>query len=106
LIANKSSKIQNLPFSLKKFYPVDNTAFIKNYNLIETIKSENITDSLFLFCCGPFGNILAHQLFLHNQNNIYLDIGSTLNPWLQSEGFKRGYYNNEFYSYRSCVWNG
>lgn len=105
LVANKNSKIENLPFSIEKFYPIENTAFIVNYDLVEKIQKENIQNSLFLFCAGPFGNILAHQLFEQNPNNIYLDIGSTLNPWLQSEGFKRGYYNNEFYQHQTCIWN-
>lgn len=104
LIANKNSQIKNLPFKLEKFYPVEETAFIKNYDLIEKIQSENIKNGLFLFCAGPFGNILAHQLFKFNSNNIYLDIGSTLNPWLKSEGFKRDYYNGGYYSQKICLW--
>lgn len=105
LIANKNSKIENLPFQLEKFYPVENTAFIKNYNLIQEIHKENIKNSLFLFCAGPLGNILSHQLFKYNPHNIYLDIGSTLNPWLGSEGFKRDYYNEGFNSHKQCIWN-
>lgn len=105
LVANKKSKIENLPFKLEKFYPVNETAFITNYDLIDKIKEEKVLNSLFLFCAGPFGNMLAHQLYEDNPNNIYLDIGSTLNPWLQSEGFKRGYYNNEFYKNQICTWN-
>ena len=105
LVANKNSIIKNLPFKLEKFYPVENTAFIQNYNLIEEIQKENVQDALFLFCAGPFGNILAHQLFESNPNNIYMDIGSTLNPWLESEGFKRDYYNGGFYSQKNCIWN-
>ena len=105
LIANEKAKIKNLPFKLEKFYPIGDTAFIKNYNLIEQIKSENIKNSLFLFCAGPFGNILAHQLFNYNPNNIYMDIGSTLNPWIQSEGFTRDYYSNGYSSRKTCVWN-
>lgn len=105
LIANKNSKIENLPFKLERFYPIEETAFIKNYTLIEKIQKENIQNSLFLFCAGPFGNILAHQLFQDNPNNIYLDIGSTLNPWLQSEGFKRDYYINTYLTNMTCIWN-
>ena len=105
LIANKNSKIENLPFKIEKFYPVGFNAWVEDYDLIEQIKNENLSGKLFLFCCGPFGNILAHQLHLHNKNNIYLDIGSTLNPWLQSEGFKRDYYCNGYFSTRECVWN-
>jgi len=105
LIANKNSKIENLPFKIEKFYPVENTAWKYNYGLIEEIKKENLTNKLFLFACGPFGNMLAHQLWEYNKNNTYMDIGSTLNPWLQSEGFKRDYYNGgSIYANRVCVW--
>jgi hypothetical protein len=105
LIANKNSKIDNLPFKVEKFYPVENTAWKKNYQLIEEIKLNDYNNKLFLFACGPFGNMLAHQLWETNKKNTYLDIGSTLNPWLQSEGFKRDYYTgNSFYKDRICVW--
>jgi len=104
LVANKNSKIENLPFSVEKFYPVENSAYIHNLDLIDEINKEKYSDKLFLFCAGPFGNILAYKLFENNKNNTYLDIGSTLNPWLQSEGFKRGYYNGEFYANKTCIW--
>jgi hypothetical protein len=107
LVANKNAKIENLPFKIEKFYPVENTAWRENYELIEEIKKENTIGKLFLFACGPFGNMLSHQLWETNKNNTYLDIGSTLNPWLQSEGFKRDYYvknENSIYSNRICVW--
>lgn len=105
LIANKNSKIENLPFKIEKFYPVGFSAWTNNYNLINQIKQNNLSNKLFLFCAGPFGNMLAHQLYDANQNNIYLDIGSTLNPWLQSEGFKRDYYANGYHSTKKCIWN-
>lgn len=105
LIANKKSKVDNLPFKIEKFYPVENTAWKENYGLIEEIKKDNLRNKLFLFACGPFGNMLAHQLWEHNKNNTYIDIGSTLNPWLQSEGFKRDYYDFGLtYKNRTCYW--
>lgn len=104
LVANRASKIENLPFKVEKFYPIDFSAYITNYGLIEEIKAANLKDKLFLFCAGPFGNLLAHQLWDHNKNNTYLDIGSTLNPWLQSEGFKRDYYIGGGYAGRTCIW--
>ena len=103
--SNKNSKIDNLPFKIEKFYPVGFNAWVENYSLIEEIKNQQLSGKLFLFCCGPFGNILSHQLYSNNKNNIYLDIGSTLNPWLQSEGFKRDYYCNGYFSKRTCIWN-
>jgi hypothetical protein len=105
LVANKNSKIENLPFKVEKFYPVGFNAWINDYTLIERILETNPKNKLFLFCCGPFGNILAHQLLLNNKENIYLDVGSTLNPWLKSEGFKRDYYCNGYFSKRKCIWN-
>lgn len=107
LVANKNAKIMDLPFKIEKFYPVENTAWKENYSLIDEIKKENYEGKLFLFACGPFGNMLSHQLWESNKNNTYLDIGSTLNPWLQSEGFKREYYNNinSLFSNRTCIWS-
>lgn len=104
LVANKNSKVENLPFKIEKFYPVGFSAWINDYYLVDEILNNNLKDKLFLFCCGPFGNILSHQLFDKNKENIYLDIGSTLNPWLQSEGFVRDYYSNGFYSKLTCRW--
>ena len=104
LVANFNAKVDSLPFKLEKFYPVGATAFITDYALVEQIKTENTCGRLFLFCAGPFGNILSHQLWVANPNNIYLDIGSTLNPWLQSEGFKRDYYIGGGFSKRVCMW--
>lgn len=104
LVANLNSKIENLPFKVEKFYPVGFNAWVDNYSLIEDIKQEKLSNKLFLFCAGPFGNMLAHQLYKNNKNNIYLDIGSTLNPWLQSEGFKRDYYIGGYFSEKKCIW--
>ncbi len=104
LVCNKLSKIENLPFVPEETYFVGYNAWVEDHDLIKKIQDKNLSDKLFLFCCGPFGNLLAHQLFSSNQKNIYLDIGSTLNPWLQSEGFKRDYYSNGFYAGRKCFW--
>jgi len=104
LVANKNSKIENLPFKVEKFYPIGFSAWVNDYHLIEEIKQQNISNKVFLFCAGPFGNLLAHQLHETNKKNIYLDIGSTLNPWLQSEGFKRDYYMNTNLSFKKCEW--
>jgi hypothetical protein len=110
LICNKAGKIENLPFVPYIVFPVENNAWEYNWNYIEEIKyamhgfdSENC---VFLFCCGPFGNILAYELTKFAPNNTYLDIGSTLNPWLQSEVFKRDYYvGNNYFSNMVGTWD-
>lgn len=96
LVCQQNGSISNLPFRPSHVFKISNNAWKVNYSLIEELKSfidqHNIENNIFLFCCGPFGNILCHQLTKHNANNTYLDIGSTLNPWLQSAGFERDYY--------------
>jgi hypothetical protein len=105
LVANENAKVKNLPFEVEEFYPVQNSALAYNYDLVEKIKSKRLKNKLFLFACGPFGNVLAAELWAANKYNTYLDIGSTLNPWLESEGFKRHYYvGDNCYSQRNCVW--
>jgi hypothetical protein len=52
LIANKNSKIENLPFKIEKFYPVGFSAWTNDYNLIDQIKQTNLSNKLFLFCTG------------------------------------------------------
>lgn len=101
LFCNKDGKINKLPFTPYVTFPIQNNAWEYNWNLIEEAKflisTEKLTNMVFLFCCGPFGNILCHQLTEHEPNNTYLDIGSTLNPYLQSAGFERDYYMSDKY---------
>lgn len=109
LFCNENGKIENLPFLPYIVVRVKNNAWEYNWNLIEEAKfmidNAGLTDMIFLFCCGPFGNILCHQLTQYEPNNTYLDIGSTLNPYLQSAGFEREYYlGNNYFSNMVGAW--
>lgn len=109
LVCNENGKINNLPFSPYIVVPVKNNAWEYNWDMVENLKSvivsQKLQNMLFLFCCGPFGNILCHELTECEPNNTYLDIGSTLNPYLQSAGFERLYYlGDNFFSRMECVW--
>jgi hypothetical protein len=110
IFCNENGKIDNLPFSPYIVVPVKHNAWEYNWNLVEEAKfmidNAGLTDMIFLFCCGPFGNILCHQLTDYEPSNTYLDIGSTLNPYLQSEGFQRDYYLGEnYFSKMVGVWD-
>lgn len=89
LIANRDSNINNLKsvLNITDFYGIGPEAFKTDLYLINTLKelidTQKIKDSIFLFCAGPLGNVLSHQLWKHNKENTYLDIGSTLNVWLE-----------------------
>lgn len=102
LVANKESKIKDLPFEVEKFYPVEYNAWVNNLDLIDEILQREYTDKLFLFCAGPLSNILCYKLWQNNKNNVYLDIGSTLDLWIDT-GNTRGYYLGiEYYSNFIC----
>lgn len=106
LVCNRQAKLENLPFKPEKVYFIDHTAYKTNYGLIEEMKTDSagVSDFVFLFSAGPLGNLLAAELWKANKNNVYLDIGSTLNPWLQAEGHKRDYYIGKDFSRQVCVW--
>lgn len=110
LICNEKGNINNLPFKPRRVIYINNSAFVKNYSLIEEIKKNiehlNIKNNIFLFCAGPFGNMLSHQLWNFNKENTYLDIGSTLNLFLGNEGNPRNYYDINDYNFRlkQCKW--
>ncbi len=109
LVANKRAKLKYLPFDVKRHYPIGDLAWKNDYDLIQQIKddidTENTSGSLYLFCAGPLGNMMAHQLFEHNKTNTYLDIGSTLNIHLLGPaGKNRGYLRGGNSLNQVCHW--
>lgn len=109
VVSNNNSDISRLPFDVKKHFEIGKNAWVENYSLIDEIKdyidNEATGGHLFLFCAGPFGNILTHQLFEHNDQNTYIDIGSTLNVFLLGDsGKNRGYLRGERSLQKMCSW--
>ena len=109
LVINENAKIDYLPFKekIKKVFYIKNNAYENSYNTINIIKeyieTNNIKDHLFLFCAGPFGNLLTHQLWTFSKENQYLDIGSTLDP-LMLLGGTRGYLIGSNTINKKCEW--
>jgi hypothetical protein len=92
LVTHYNTNLDNLPFKVEKFYPIDYNAWIVNRDLPDQILQEDLSDKLFLFAAGSFANILAHKLWEKNKKNTYLDVGSTLNIWTRIERLQRDYY--------------
>lgn len=107
LVVNNKADINRLPFKIKKDFRIGTDAWKQNLYLVDEIKDyiedNRISNHLFLFCAGPFGNILAHQLHNFNKNNTYLDIGSTLDPFLNLGG-TRGYHIGAPTINKVCTW--
>lgn len=92
LVTHYDTNLDNLPFKVEKFYPINYNAWVVNRELPEKILQDNVKDKLFLFAAGSFANILAYKLWKENKNNTYIDVGSTLNIWTNIERLKRDYY--------------
>tara|TARA_R110002020_G_scaffold366278_1_gene578365 strand:- start:4258 stop:5067 length:810 start_codon:yes stop_codon:yes gene_type:complete len=92
LVANENSKLDRLPFKVKKFFPIGSNCMVNDFNLPEKIsewiKENNISNHLFLFSAASLSNFLCYDLFKNHDNNQYMDIGSSLGPLLQLEGWK------------------
>lgn len=92
LVTHKNTNLDNLPFEVEKFYPIEYDAWVLNRSLADEILEQDLEDKLFLCAAGAFANILVHKLWDKNKKNTYMDVGSTLNPWTQIERLKREYY--------------
>jgi hypothetical protein len=63
---------------------------INDYGLIETIKNwidkNRIEGHLFLFSASSLSKMAIHQLYEHSDRNTYIDVGTTLNPFMHAIG--------------------
>jgi hypothetical protein len=71
--------------------------------LVKYIEENNVKNHMFLFCAGPFSNILIHECFKISSNNTYLDMGSTLDS-MMSLGETRGYLRGADTLNKVCIW--
>jgi hypothetical protein len=92
MVINESANLTKLPFPVEKDFRVGTNCFINDYGLIEEIKKyitdNNIENHIFLISAASLSNLLVHQLFEFNNKNTYVDIGSTINPIVEMEGWK------------------
>jgi len=93
LVANENSKLNKLPFKVRKCFRIGTNCIHNNIGLVdemkEYVKEKGLEDHLFLFAASSLSNILIHELFkVDKGNNKFLDIGSSLGYHLQLEGWK------------------
>lgn len=104
LVANKNGMGNVLPFKVGTYYPIEIGSWLNPHMqiILDVMldKAKQTNNQLFLFSAGPLGNILAHRLHMINPNNTYLDIGSTINPWVI--GNNRGYLCGN--GGKVCIW--
>jgi len=106
-IVNENAKLKNLPFKLEKDFRVGYNCIINNYGLIEEIskwiEENKIENYLFLFSASSLSNMMIHQLYSKFSNNTYMDIGTTLNWFLEMKG-SRDYLRGGPTLHQTCIW--
>jgi len=114
IVCNEKAELGDLPFSVKKDWRIGANAMINDVGLLEDISgfiTENKTqDSIFLFAAASLSNLLIGHLFPLHKDNTYIDIGTTLNPYLKlpiARNYLKGYWKNSGNTeiLKECVWN-
>jgi hypothetical protein len=115
-VCNETANLNKLPLNLVKDFRIGNNCHVTNASLPQEMKSwvadNNIKNHLFLFSAASMSNLCIHELYISFPENTYMDIGSTLNPmldmdgWKGSRGYLRGYWlkQPDTYSNRECIW--
>ena len=96
-VVNKLANTEQLPFVLKKKFEIGSNCMINDYKIVEEIKEyiaqQNVKGHIILCSAASLSNFIIHDCFMENDHNIFLDIGSCLNPLLGLQGWQhtRGY---------------
>lgn len=92
MVVNDCAKVEMLPFNVKKTFRIGTNCFINDYDIIdeieEYIKNESIKNHIFLISAASLTNLIGHRLNSLCNENSYIDIGSSLNPMMDMEGWK------------------
>jgi hypothetical protein len=107
LFANEEGLGKDLPFNVTKYFPLNMKAwqepFLSHWIEIGEKRAKNTEGALFLFSGGPLGNILSYKLHQANPLNTYIDIGSTISPWIV--GSNRDYHHGGASRNQKCTWS-
>jgi len=83
IVCHSSGNIEKLPFKIKKNYEIQNNAWYYSFGLEDVILRDlKIDREIVLVAGGAYSCVLIKELWEKNKNNIYIDIGSTLDPFL------------------------
>jgi len=104
-ILNKRGDLYGLPFTVKKDFRVGDNCIVNDFNKADEvdlwIESNNIKNHVFLFSASSLSNFMIYDLYKCHPNNTYIDIGTTLNPYLGLAS-TRAYLNGK--DTKICTW--
>ncbi len=112
ICTNNKAKLKNLEsvLPIRDFIPIPGNCVTyweekRDYiRALLDLKGSMFKKRIYLFAAGPLSEILIHELWLVNRENIMLDIGSTLDPLLFNRASRVYHRKDNPFSDRVCVW--
>lgn len=112
VICNKAADLNDLPFEVCKDFRIGANAMINDQNLLEDIPEWLKAQEgpfVFLFAAASLSNLLIYSLFKEFPENTYMDIGTTLNPFMKlpiARDYLKGYFlkSGSPDIHKRCVW--
>lgn len=108
VVSHKKTKIDDLSFDVDAHITISSDAWVEDLEIIQeiidTIEVYEWKDVVVLIAGGPFANIAVNELWKWNQNNTYLDIGSTLDPYLFGKPTRQYHAHNNPMGSKKCIW--
>lgn len=112
LVCNKNIlQAKNVELNIKSIFPVEDDCvnfYEKNKDeFIKSVKSycSNSYNELFLVSAGPLSEIIIHEMFQHNPNNKYIDVGSSLDEFIHSRITRPYMITGSKYNMEKVLWN-
>ena len=104
MVCNENADLQKLPFDVVKDFRVGKNCIVNDHYLVDEIKNyindNKVENHVFLFSASSLSEVLIHELYKHNDNNTYIDIGTTLHPYMGMElarDYLRAYHHGAFH---------
>lgn len=83
-VVNERAELSGLPFEIKRDFRIGENCMICDTHIISEVL-EYLKDKrnyIVLLSAASLSNLVIHKCFEKNSNNTFLDIGSSLNPYL------------------------
>jgi hypothetical protein len=111
MTCSENADLSNMPFEVTRDFRVGKNCIVNDHHLVDKIKDwideNNVTDHLFLFSASSLSEVLIYELYKHNDQNTYLDIGTTLHHYMKlgiERDYLKAYWHNKMHPdiFKSC----
>tara|TARA_R100001443_G_scaffold84519_1_gene91115 strand:+ start:488 stop:1300 length:813 start_codon:yes stop_codon:yes gene_type:complete len=93
MVVNEKANLDSLQLNIVKDFRVGRNCIINDHGVIEDIKDwikeNSVEDHIFLCSASTLSNFIIHDCFKQFPNNTFIDIGTTLNPWIGLDGWSK-----------------